>query len=725
MTTFGVPLRCMLLAGLLFSLDGPSVAGTIGSPLVRGSSVDTAIGFMYAFQGSFSPADIGQSVQSWGFYNSEPASKYWVTPLILEREADDKWKIVGIGRSRQNSGAGEQRYPFDLKSGTAKVANARFTFGWWNGEIGGKVNGGVVEFSRVNSPIGYAEDCGGKDCNEPSQVIPQVGQTVEFANHYSGPNPGGYLTNGYGRVYAIEFSTEPLSFADSSTVFIDNHRIFLLSALALAVLALAVIGLRRTLFFLRTALSPRPEKLEGRDLQVRLAERKLSEEQRFKKNLADNFLLRSFELKNVLFFEDCIYELRPRVNVLLGRNGYGKTLLLRTLAATIQNDLENGGLLFPENGGSLTVTQSEKEPLLKLQIERNGEPEETVRDLVYFGKTTGRIPLLAIPDSRSMNRQVKFFVPPTIVPEPLSRSGARNFVTQEPYDNKVLELLYKLCLDYNESGGNFRSPIFHLLKQVVCELTEDNSFSFHAINRVPGTIGYEILVRAEGTGNQPMPIQRASQGTLSILVIFGQIVYFLATLRPKISGDAIFQLPGIVLIDEIDAHMHPFWQQKLMGLLTRLFPNVQFVVSAHSPLIVAGCDRKEVAVLRRASATDRFRVELLEQDFLGAEPQDLYKRIFEIDDMDRLYLEYTAKGAAGAGATVVRQIERLEKMSRLTPDEERQLKELVKEDRLLQRAAEVRETRLERIATLARVEKLKNEIARLQDELRKQSGGKN
>lgn len=118
MTTFGVPLRCMLLAGLLFSLDGPSVAGTIGSPLVRGSSVDTAIGFMYAFQGSFSPADIGQSVQSWGFYNSEPASKYWVTPLILEREADDKWKIVGIGRSRQNSGAGEQRYPFDLKSGT-------------------------------------------------------------------------------------------------------------------------------------------------------------------------------------------------------------------------------------------------------------------------------------------------------------------------------------------------------------------------------------------------------------------------------------------------------------------------------------------------------------------------------------------------------------------------------------------------------------------------------
>jgi hypothetical protein len=322
-----------------------------------------------------------------------------------------------------------------------------------------------------------------------------------------------------------------------------------------------------------------------------------------------------------------------------------------------------------------------------------------------------------------MNRQVKVFAPPAIVPEPLSRSGARHFVTQEPYENKILELLYTLCLDYNENGRSFRPPIFRLLEQVVRDLTEDPSFAFHAINRVTGTTGYEILVKAEGTENQPMPIQRASQGTLSVLVIFGQIFYFLGTLRPDITGEAVFRLPGIVLIDEIDAHLHPFWQQKILGMLTTYFPNVQFIVSAHSPLIIAGSDRKEVAVLRRASAGHRFRVEVLEQDFLGVQPQDLYKLIFEIDDMDRLYLEYSTKVAAGAELTVKEQIERLEKKPRRTPDEQRRLEALFREDRLLQRAAEVRETRLASVATQARIEKLEDEIDRLKDELRKRSEG--
>src|SRR5437879_13772092 len=45
--------------------------------------------------------------------------------------------------------------------------------------------------------------------------------------------------------------------------------------------------------------------------------------------------------------------------------------------------------------------------------------------------------------------------------------------------------------------------------------------------------------------------------------------------------------------------LHPSWQQKILGMLTNKFPNVQFIVAAHSPVIVAGCDRSEVSVLRK------------------------------------------------------------------------------------------------------------------------------
>jgi predicted ATP-binding protein involved in virulence len=50
----------------------------------------------------------------------------------------------------------------------------------------------------------------------------------------------------------------------------------------------------------------------------------------------------------------------------------------------------------------------------------------------------------------------------------------------------------------------------------------------------------------------------------------------------------------LVLIDELDAHMHPRWQQVLVSRLKTVFPNIQFIASTHSPLIIGGLDRKEV-----------------------------------------------------------------------------------------------------------------------------------
>jgi predicted ATP-dependent endonuclease of OLD family len=47
---------------------------------------------------------------------------------------------------------------------------------------------------------------------------------------------------------------------------------------------------------------------------------------------------------------------------------------------------------------------------------------------------------------------------------------------------------------------------------------------------------------------------------------------------------------ALVLIDEVDAHMHPRWQQVLVRRLKQVFPNVQFIASTHSPLIVGGLE---------------------------------------------------------------------------------------------------------------------------------------
>jgi energy-coupling factor transporter ATP-binding protein EcfA2 len=465
---------------------------------------------------------------------------------------------------------------------------------------------------------------------------------------------------------------------------------------------------------------PALEKTEYRDATVILAERQRAAELQFLKNLNDVFLLRSFALNNVRFFDNCAYEFAPRVNVLLGKNGYGKTLLFRALAALIQDDLDNGAHLFPPSPPETPVSaESPDAPTLTLRMERNGDPVETTRDALYFRKTAGKIPLLAIPDSRFINRKIQALAPSTIAATELNRTGAQNFITQEPFEGMVVDLLVKLCQE-SDRARTLDRAIFRLIAEVVRELTDDENFAFHSINHV-GSSGYQILVTTSGNEGIPLPIQAASQGTLSVLVIVGMIFSFLRSLRPKAKDSAVFEAPAIVMIDEIDAHLHPSWQQKIMPILTRRFPNVQFIVSAHSPLLVAGCDRNEVAVLRRNAETDRFYVEMLEQDFLGAKVQDLYKLVFEVGEMDHLYLEYSAKAAAGAPAQVAGQIERIENLAEWTPEQEAQLGGLLREQRLLKRAAEVREARLEGVGSEARIEALQSEVERLKEELRKRS----
>lgn len=57
--------------------------------------------------------------------------------------------------------------------------------------------------------------------------------------------------------------------------------------------------------------------------------------------------------------------------------------------------------------------------------------------------------------------------------------------------------------------------------------------------------------------------------------------------------------PAVALVDEIDLHMHPKWQRDIMRYLTDRFPNTQFIVTAHSPLVVQAAEGANVAVLRR------------------------------------------------------------------------------------------------------------------------------
>lgn len=64
-------------------------------------------------------------------------------------------------------------------------------------------------------------------------------------------------------------------------------------------------------------------------------------------------------------------------------------------------------------------------------------------------------------------------------------------------------------------------------------------------------------------------------------------------------SDNPLEEPCIVLVDEIDLHLHPKWQRKIIGFLTDIFKNAQFIVTAHSPLIVQAAENANIVLLKR------------------------------------------------------------------------------------------------------------------------------
>ena len=84
--------------------------------------------------------------------------------------------------------------------------------------------------------------------------------------------------------------------------------------------------------------------------------------------------------------------------------------------------------------------------------------------------------------------------------------------------------------------------------------------------------------------NQTLPIEQLSDGEKCILAMLGDLARRLALANP--SSKTPLMGGGIVLIDEIELHMHPSWQRKIIPLLHETFPNIQFIITTHSPQVL-------------------------------------------------------------------------------------------------------------------------------------------
>ena len=96
---------------------------------------------------------------------------------------------------------------------------------------------------------------------------------------------------------------------------------------------------------------------------------------------------------------------------------------------------------------------------------------------------------------------------------------------------------------------------------------------------------------------QKFAMDEMSDGYKNTLSMIGDIAYRMAVLNPMLGDKVLEETTGVVVIDEIDLHLHPQWQQTIISDLNTIFPKIQFIVSSHAPAVINSVAREQIRIL--------------------------------------------------------------------------------------------------------------------------------
>ena len=113
-----------------------------------------------------------------------------------------------------------------------------------------------------------------------------------------------------------------------------------------------------------------------------------------------------------------------------------------------------------------------------------------------------------------------------------------------------------------------------------------------------------------------VPFPALSDGYRALIGWIGDLLYHICETCPR--GKKLGENQGMVMIDEVDLHIHPEWQMQLLPRLAKHLPNIQFIVTSHSPLLVGSLDWRNVIVARQRKDGSSF----LEQVEVGISKMD-------------------------------------------------------------------------------------------------------
>jgi len=131
-----------------------------------------------------------------------------------------------------------------------------------------------------------------------------------------------------------------------------------------------------------------------------------------------------------------------------------------------------------------------------------------------------------------------------------------------------------------------------------------------------------------------MPFDKLSDGYKNALGIVFDTAFRMVKLNPWLREEAVKRTPGIILIDEIDLHLHPSWQKSIVKAFKRTFPSMQIIATTHAPIVISSCEKDEIIMLEEAHEgenTNQITVKTPERSTKGWLTEDILEEIMQVN----------------------------------------------------------------------------------------------
>jgi predicted ATP-binding protein involved in virulence len=352
--------------------------------------------------------------------------------------------------------------------------------------------------------------------------------------------------------------------------------------------------------------------------------------------------IHKIEIENFKLFKNAEFEFDKEFNLIIGINGSGKTSLLRAIAVSLggwaNSYIKNDKNLRPIDASEVRELQKDGrfDKLRKTTILTEGSVEIIDRFGNYRPNAEYHLKRQKIDnDETTLSASIKYYRTSELYPLNFSNlsSDILRYIENGRFFNLPLIAFYECdrlwevenklnteaaakkqysrfdpYVDCFHTGANHTAIGEWLLKYELVKLQQKKetpvleAIKNAARNALEKCIDIsfdfeEGRVIVDFEDDISVPFEYLSDGQRTILGLFCDIARRAAILNPHFEGEANEKTNGVVLIDELDLHLHPKWQMNIIENLRKTFPNIQFICTTHSPILLRSIEKEKIIVL--------------------------------------------------------------------------------------------------------------------------------